>query len=125
VLVAGSTPAGTSRVPADCSPGAAEALPTVKRDCAWAMNGVKNRAATTQTRIRIRYLREGMEHSARRASRAIRRRKERGIATEARRNGENREAAEKGSQDGHTRSTKVRSATEKKIRRGAFFPCMQ
>src|SRR5260370_39420344 len=72
MLVAGSTPAGTSRVPADFSPGAAEALPTEKRDCAWAMNGVKNRAATTQTRIRIRYLREGMEHTASRAIPAIR-----------------------------------------------------
>src|SRR5437667_2909020 len=34
MLVAGSTPAGTSRVPVDFSPGPAEAVPTVNLDCA-------------------------------------------------------------------------------------------
>src|SRR5216683_6296933 len=34
MLVAASTPAGTSRVPVDFSPGAAEAVPTVNLDCA-------------------------------------------------------------------------------------------
>src|SRR5216683_1678950 len=34
MLVAASRPAGTSRVPEDFSPGAAEAVPTVNLDCA-------------------------------------------------------------------------------------------
>src|SRR5260370_9975429 len=34
MLVAASTPAATSRVPEDFSPGAAEAVPTVNLDCA-------------------------------------------------------------------------------------------
>src|SRR6266478_6568906 len=34
MLVAASTPAGTSRVPEDFSPGGAEAVPTVNLDCA-------------------------------------------------------------------------------------------
>src|SRR5712692_6451396 len=34
MLVAASTPAGTSRMPEDFSPGAAEAVPTVNLDCA-------------------------------------------------------------------------------------------
>src|SRR6267143_3265635 len=36
MLVAASTPGGTSRVPEDFSPGGAEAVPTVNLDCAEA-----------------------------------------------------------------------------------------
>src|SRR5712692_4937905 len=59
MLVAASTPAGTSRVPVDFSPGAAEAVPTVKRD--WAETEMqqcdaRNTAARIETRRRITHL---------------------------------------------------------------------
>src|SRR6266436_9103762 len=59
MLVAASTPAGTSRVPEDFSPGAAEAVPTVNLDCAetdMQQNDMKNTATKIESRRRIIHL---------------------------------------------------------------------
>src|SRR6266851_8161529 len=59
MLVAASTPAGTSRVPVDFSPGAAEAVPTVNLDCAETrlqQDDARNAAARMQRRRRIIHL---------------------------------------------------------------------
>src|SRR6266852_4836294 len=71
MVVAASTPAGTSRVPADFSPAAAEAVPTVKRDWARARNGIRNMNATIQGRLRMGRLREDCENSAGETSEAM------------------------------------------------------
>src|SRR6266478_1193163 len=59
MLVAASTPTGTSRVPEDFSPGAAEAVPTVKRD--WAethtqLDDARNATAKIEVSGRIIHL---------------------------------------------------------------------
>src|SRR6266478_9296700 len=56
MLVAASTPAGTSRVPEDFSPGGAEAVPTVNLDCAemgMQQNEMRNTAPRIESRRRI------------------------------------------------------------------------
>src|SRR6266436_3518775 len=59
MLVAASAPAGTSRVPVDFSPGAAEAVPTENLDCAEAdaqQSDTRNVAPKTELRRRIIHL---------------------------------------------------------------------
>jgi hypothetical protein len=64
MLVAASTPAGTSRVQVALWPGRAEAVPTVKGAWAFKNDGVRNRTASMERRMRIWCLREGMELNA-------------------------------------------------------------
>src|SRR5258708_22078114 len=59
MLVAASTPAGTSRVPEDFSPSAAEAVPTVNLDCAETekqQSDARNAGAKTERWRRIIHL---------------------------------------------------------------------
>src|SRR5229473_1806458 len=59
MLVAASTPAGTSRVPEDFSGGAAEAVPTVNLDCAETrlqQDDARNSAMRAAPRSRIIHL---------------------------------------------------------------------